>query len=186
LKKFVEEYIASFPKKLTEKYEKWTPKIMRNKAKFLNESFMFTGRVGVGKSTLSVAILIAKKMELSYPKRTGKFVDFVSWAESIKTNYSKSNVEVVGLCKYPGCLVLDDLVKSQFEASKNKYLHNVLFTIIDYRYKHELQTIIVSNVPFDEMAAEIGDATASRIRGMCGKRNIIHFKNEEDYRMLEE
>jgi DNA replication protein DnaC len=43
-----------------------------------------------------------------------------------------------------------------------------LYTIINARYENERSTLVTSNLAPDELAAQIGERTVSRLEGMCG------------------
>ena len=42
-----------------------------------------------------------------------------------------------------------------------------LYTIINARYEDERATLVTSNLGPDELAAQIGERTVSRLEGMC-------------------
>lgn len=103
-------------------------------------SLILGGRAGTGKTHLAVAMAI-------YAMKHGRQAIFRLVSEMLdevrEANVSDSERYAVLMrrLKEVPCLVLDDLNKERVTRASSDYLYQ----IIDYRYRHELQTIITTN-----------------------------------------
>ncbi|OLE25888.1 MAG: hypothetical protein AUG44_14685 [Actinobacteria bacterium 13_1_20CM_3_71_11] len=62
-------------------------------------------------------------------------------------------------------LVVDDL-----GAAKNsEWVEEINYRLVNYRYERELPTLITSNLPPKNLAAELGERVASRLVEMCDR-----------------
>lgn len=135
-----------------------------------------TGVRGCGKTHFAVSLLREHLNNVRVIDRAGEFrVDsktipfFVSVPElllEIRQSYSdskSSEKEIIDKYTSYDCIVMDDLgVEKTTEWSLQ-----ILYIIVDRRYREEKRTIFTSNLSLDEMAAKLDDRVASRIVGMC-------------------
>lgn len=66
-------------------------------------------------------------------------------------------------------LLIDDLGAG---GKLSEHTETVNFRLINYRYDHQLPTLITSNVPPKELGARMGDRVASRLVEMCDRITI--------------
>lgn len=129
-----------------------------------NNSLYLFGGVRAGKTFLSCIICNERAF-------LGKKSLFVTVTDLMDTLYNFSDSfqrnEALNRYKKVRCLVIDDLgaeYSTDFSAA-------TLFSIIDYRYKNNLQTIINSNFSLDELATHLhgyqGDRISRRIADFC-------------------
>ena len=85
--------------------------------------------------------------------------DIDEWMDSVK------NAEL---------LLLDDLGAER----ANDWVRERIFVIVNHRYREELPTIFTSNIGPKDLAAQLGERTASRIIAMCDWISL----EGEDYR----
>ena len=88
--------------------------------------------------------------------------DIDQWMDSVK------NAEL---------LLLDDLGAER----ANDWVRERIFVIVNHRYREELPTIFTSNIGPRDLAAQLGERTASRIIAMCDWISL----EGEDYREAE-
>ena len=74
-------------------------------------------------------------------------------------------------------LLLDDLGAER----ANEWVRERIFVIVNHRYREELPTIFTSNIGPRDLAAQLGERTASRIIAMCDWISL----EGEDYREAE-
>jgi DNA replication protein DnaC len=74
-------------------------------------------------------------------------------------------------------LLLDDLGAER----ANAWVRERIFVIVNHRYREELPTIFTSNTGPRDLAAQLGERTASRIISMCDWISL----EGEDYREAE-
>src|ERR687890_784839 len=74
-------------------------------------------------------------------------------------------------------LLLDDLGAER----ANEWVRERIFVIVNHRYREELPTIFTSNTGPKDLAAQLGERTASRIIAMCDWISL----EGEDYREAE-
>ncbi|MER5461625.1 ATP-binding protein [Streptomyces sp. NPDC002668] len=63
-----------------------------------------------------------------------------------------------------GILLVDDLGAG---GKVSEFTEDINFRLVNYRYDHELPTLITSNVLPKELSARLGDRVASRLTEMC-------------------
>lgn len=134
--------------------------------------FIF-GKPGVGKTyTLEKFIENYNKPKM-YPTTDGKQIE-------IAKNYKMKNLsdvfsDLVGAQQSGGYTgKLNDLKKSEMlflddmgTEKSSDFRNEVLYQIIDYRYRNELPTFITSNLTTKEVAEKYSTRLASRIIDMC-------------------
>ena len=81
------------------------------------------------------------------------------------------------LVSEPDLLLLDDLGAER----ANEWVRERIFVIVNHRYREELPTTFTSNTGPKDLAAQLGERTASRIIAMCDWISL----EGEDYREAE-
>jgi hypothetical protein len=136
-----------------------------------------TGGRGNGKTRLAVALMREhlKKVKVTEVCGTTPIIPktslpiFVAVPElllSLRESYSRNDTsegEIISKYTEGSLLVLDDLGAEK----STEWSINILYIIIDRRYRDEKKTIITSNLSLDELADKLDDRIASRIAGMC-------------------
>lgn len=140
-------------------------------------SIMFCGQVGSGKTHLSVALavnLLAKDIKVIYmPYR-----DIIT---NIKQNMLDAEYYCRTIAKYKVCevLLIDDLFKGKITESDI----NIMFEIINYRYLNYLPIIVSSEFTLDKLL-NFDQAIGSRIYEMCKRYAVeIEHNTDNNYRL---
>jgi DNA replication protein DnaC len=139
--------------------------------------YLFGGR-GRGKTHLAVAImrqailsLEPKKGNLDYfeisENRMPFFITIPDLLLLIRDTFRSSDEvserQLIEKYSQIPLLVLDDLGAEK----SSEWSIQTLYTIIDRRYREEMQTIFTSNLSLDELKDRLDDRITSRIIGMC-------------------
>ena len=123
----------------------------------------FCGDVGTGKTHLAVAVL----NELIKRKRVPSlFVTVPELLDNLRGTYNdpgRNIDEWMDAVKNADFLVLDDLGSER----PTEWVRERLFVVINHRYREQLPTLFTSNVGPKDLAAQLGERTASRIIAMC-------------------
>lgn len=121
------------------------------------------GGVGIGKTHLAVAVMD----DLIRGKRVPSlFVTVPELLDNLRGAYNDPGRDIdewMNAVKNAELLVLDDLGSEKATA----WVQERLFVIINHRYREALPTIITSNTRPKDLAAQVGERTASRIFSMC-------------------
>lgn len=130
-----------------------------------NNSIIFMGQSGFGKTHLSISIA-------NYLMKNGIGVVYMNYREDmtyIKQNILDPEVYNKYLNRYKNArvLLIDDLFKGNITPSDI----NIIFEIINYRYFNN-KPIIVSTEKYKSDLLKIDEAIGSRILEMCDKFNI--------------
>ncbi len=132
------------------------------------------GGVGTGKTHLAVAVM----NDLMTRKRVPSlFVTVPELLDNMRGTYndpSRNLDEWRETVNNADFLVLDDLGSERPSA----WVQERLFVIVNYRYREQLPTVFTSNVGPKDLAAQLGERTASRIIAMCDWISL----EGEDYR----
>ena len=134
------------------------------------------GDRGTGKTHLAVALMREALKNINVIVRNGDYVInrrnvpcFISIPElllEIRNSYSdgKSSEKLI-IDKYTDndFLVLDDLGAEK----TSEWTMQILYIIVDRRYREEKKTIFTSNLSIEEISEKLDDRIASRIAGMC-------------------
>src|ERR687898_307572 len=122
----------------------------------------FCGDVGTGKTHLAVAVM----NELMARKRVpALFVTVPELLDNMRGTYNDPGRDI------------DDLGAER----ASDWVRERIFVIVNHRYREELPTIFTSNVGPKDLAAQLGERTASRIISMCDWISL----EGEDYREAE-
>lgn len=141
-----------------------------------NNSIMFLGQVGSGKTHLSLAI--ANKL---MDNCVG--VLYMSYREAItriKQNVmdSEEYERIIGRYKRAKVLLIDDL----FKGSITKSDINIMFEIVNFRYFNNLPVIVSCEREVEELL-DIDEAVGSRLIEMS-KGSVVEFKGRKlNYRV---
>lgn len=137
----------------------------------------FCGDVGCGKTHLAVAVM----NELMSLKRTpALFVTVPELLDNLRGAYNVPGRDIdvwMDAVKNADLLVLDDLGSERV----TEWVRERLFVIINHRYREALPTLFTSNIGPKDLAAQLGDRTASRVISMCDWIDL----EGQDYREME-
>lgn len=118
------------------------------------------GKPGTGKNHLALAI--AKHVILEH-QNSALFTTALRIARLFKSTWSKNSerteAEVIRIYTDPELLIIDE-VGVQFGSEAEKL---ILFEIINTRYERMMPTILISNLPKDELSAFIGERVIDRM-----------------------
>jgi DNA replication protein DnaC len=150
---------------------------------FSDESLVYYGRVGSGKTHLAVAV--AKELQAK-----GHRVKFWSYPELIDSVIALKREPIAQrdlISKVRTCpvLVLDDLFKNGFRTWSGKKVidpdhKSIIYKIVDYRMNNRLPMIVTTEFGLEEFF-EFEEAITSRLIGMAGD-NSFEFKTQENMR----
>lgn len=125
-------------------------------------SLLLLGPTGVGKTYQSYGAL--REMAVTGVVARWTVVTAADLYARLQPRYGvDSEVEFQRHAK-AGVLFIDDLGAG---GKLSDHTETVNFRLINYRYDHELPTIITSNVIPRELTARMGDRVASRLNEMC-------------------
>lgn len=137
----------------------------------------FCGDVGTGKTHLAVAVM----HELIHRKRVPSlFVTVPELLDNIRETYNvpgRNIDEWMDAVRNAEFLLLDDLGAER----ASEWVRERIFVIVNHRYREELPTLFTSNVGPKDLAAQLGERTASRIIEMCDWISL----EGDDYREME-
>lgn len=133
-------------------------------------SLLLSGPLGVGKSGLAQCA-IATLLRI-YRARFINFVDLMMEVNKSFRDDETSEADVVDSLKTIDRIAIDDIDK----VKVSEHVLKTLWTIVDYRYRHELPTIFTSNATLEQLfdvfavtrAFEVtAGSIVDRLRGMC-------------------
>ena len=143
---------------------------------------ILAGKAGTGKTHLAVAIALHAMYHgrQAYFRLVSELVDELR--EANKDN-SDEYYALMKAYKEVPCLILDDMGKERTTAAGLDYVYQ----IVDYRYRHELQTIITTNAPDSETLSRWGseEYIAPIISRIRGRGAWVTIAQAEDYRQKE-
>ncbi|MBN1088099.1 ATP-binding protein [Pantoea sp. 1B4] len=118
------------------------------------------GKPGTGKNHLALAIA---KHVINEHQNSALFTTALRIARLFKSTWSKNSerteAEVIRIYTDPELLIIDE-VGVQFGSEAEKL---ILFEIINTRYERMMPTILISNLPKDELATFIGERVIDRM-----------------------
>lgn len=142
-----------------------------------NNSIMFYGQVGAGKTHLGTAIcgaLMGRNIAVIY-------MAYRNTVTKIKQRLTDESDYDREISRYAQARVLyiDDLLKGRITESDV----NIMYEIVNYRYMNNLPIIISTEKSLDELL-EFDEAIGSRMIEMC-RGNIIQLQGKElNYRLF--
>ncbi len=123
----------------------------------------FCGDVGSGKTHLAVAVM----NELMTRKRVPSlFVTVPELLDNLRGAYKEPGQDMdewMAAVKNADLLVLDDLGSERV----TEWVQERIFVIVNHRYREALPTLFTSNIGPEQLPAQLGERTASRIIAMC-------------------
>ena len=121
------------------------------------------GGVGTGKTHLAVAVM----NELIRRKRVPSlFVTVPELLDNLRGAYNDPGRDLdewMDAVKNADFLVLDDLGAEK----PTDWVRERIFVLVNHRYREQLPTVFTSNIGPKDLAAQLGERTASRIIAMC-------------------
>jgi DNA replication protein DnaC len=148
-----------------------------NENREVGRGVYFCGDVGTGKTHLAVGVM----NELIKRKRVpALFVTVPELLDNLRGTYNdpgRNIDEWMDAVKNADFLVLDDLGSEK----PTEWVRERLFVVINHRYREQLPTLFTSNIGPKDLAAQLGERTASRIIAMCDWISL----EGEDYREAE-
>ncbi len=170
-----EKLDKEFPPRICKELSMFTfPDIQKKKD--IEQSYFIWGKLGSGK-TLYAASIVLEILHRQYMEGRCPDVKFTTFDDillEIRGTYRKNNElseqEVIDKYRQTDWLVLDD-----YGTNKDTdWAHQILYSIINYRYEYLKPVIVTCNYSLNEMANELNaERVASRLGAMC---NVIHMK----------
>ena len=137
-------------------------------------SAIFVGKVGTGKTHLAIGIALS----IMQQQRLPLFVTVQRLIRRVKDSWhtkTETESEVVDAFASPDLLILDE-VGVQFGSEFEKQL---LFDVLNERYEKLKPSILLSNIPTDQLNDYLGERVTDRLRENGGA--LIGF-NWDSYR----
>jgi DNA replication protein DnaC len=152
-----------------------------NIRRYKNNSIAFLGKVGTGKTHLSIAIankLMRKNIGVLYMQ----YRDVMTILKQHTIRHKDDDQDIyqveINKLKTAPVLLIDDLYKGRTSESDP----SIMFEVINYRYLKNAP-IIVSSEFFTDKLLDFDEAVGSRIIEMC-YGNIVEFSGEtKNYRL---
>lgn len=147
-----------------------------------NNSIMFLGQPGSGKTHLTIAIANALL-------KAGIAVRYMQYREAMTAikqviNDDVGYVRIMSPWKNTPVLLIDDLYKGVIRNSKaNESELSIMFDLINHRYLTQ-KPILVSSEYFLDQIIEFDEATGTRMSEMARERTIQFLGKELNHRML--
>lgn len=168
-----------------ETYEcsKSTPEIRRAKMEAVMASaeqscLIIAGKRGTGKTHLAVAIALTamRNGKQAIFRLVNEMLDEIRQTVAERGDY----YGLMKMFKTVPCLILDDLGKEKTTDAGMDYLHQ----IIDYRYRHNLQTIVTTNARSSEELSHWSDTEfiTPIISRLEERGEWVTIENAEDFR----
>lgn len=136
------------------------------------------GGNGCGK-TFAATAWLKREIMLGHSVDYIKAVDFMN--DVVKKLYAFMNPEaemLLSRLKRVDSLVIDDVGAENI----NHEFQSQFAALIDYRYSHELTTVIISNIPFEDWPYRYGESIVSRICEWA--RGLLFQTDEPDLRRV--
>jgi len=122
-------------------------------------SAIFIGNPGTGKTHLAIGIALY----IMEQQRSALFVTVQRLIRRIKdswSTHSETESEVIDAFASPDLLILDE-IGVQFGSEFEK---QILFDVLNQRYEQLKPTILLSNIPKEELADYLGERVTDRLR----------------------
>jgi DNA replication protein DnaC len=97
--------------------------------------------------------------------RRVRYAATVEFLEAMRpTNHNEAERErIMRDLQRVHALLLDDLGKDK----PSEWVHEQLYELVNYRYNHELPTLVTSNNGADELVERVGQGVVDRLAEMC-------------------
>ena len=138
----------------------------------LNKGYYFYGATGTGKTYIVCCIAIQKYIE----GKDYKIVKETDMIRQLRSMNFKERSDFVEEIRERNLLIIDDI------GIYNKwtdFIYEFYYDILDYRYSHQLQTIINSNLSLSELAEKIQSDNSEvilriirRVKNLCQEKEI--------------
>ena len=131
-------------------------------------SAIFVGKVGTGKTHLAIGIALS----IMQQQRSALFVTVQRLIRRVKDSWhtkEETESQVIDVFASPYLLVLDE-VGVQFGSEFEK---QVLFDVLNTRYENRKPSILLSNIPKEQLSDYLGERVTDRLRENGGK--VIGF-----------
>lgn len=136
-------------------------------------SFLMLGKVGTGKTHLSVGIAL----QIMRNGHSAVFTSASKMLRAIKDTYRKDSdySESDVIKKYTSCglLIVDEVGVQR----GSEYEKDMLFDVINERYESIKPTIILSNLAIDEVKQFLGERVFDRLRENGGKAFLFDWQS---------
>lgn len=142
------------------------------------KGLLFFGSYGCGKTHLAVASLLEVRKHYEHD---ALFLVVPTFLQELKSLFQDGRKFQEHLTRYQraALLVIDDLGEGQkVNGALTGWVKETLFSLINYRYEHDLKTIITSRYTPPDLEHVLGMATVSRLCEMCDFLEI----DDPDYR----
>lgn len=134
-------------------------------------SAIFIGKPGTGKTHLACAI----GLQIMRANRTVLFSTVMRALRRVKNTWSKGSEEsegqAISTMTAPDLLILDE-VGVQFGTEFERHM---LFDILNERYERRLSTIMMSNLPVEQVSEYLGERIIDRLREDGGGRIVFDW-----------
>lgn len=137
-------------------------------------SALFIGKPGTGKSHLAVGIGLRI---MHRDKRTVMFTTVMRAIRRVKDTWSRdsreSESEAIAALVFPDLLILDE-VGVQFGSDTEKL---ILFDVLNERYEKRKPTLLLSNLPAEEVRDYLGERVFDRLREDGGEVVVFDWQS---------
>lgn len=140
----------------------------------MGRSALFVGKPGTGKTHLACGIGLHVMREQN---RTVLFTTVMRAIRRVKDSWSRDSRETesqaIETLVAPDLLILDE-VGVQFGS---EFERNILFDVLNERYEKRRPTILMSNLPVQDVTAYLGERVIDRIREDGGERIVFDWES---------
>lgn len=140
----------------------------------IGRSALFVGKPGTGKTHLACGIGLHVMREQN---RTVLFTTVMRAIRRVKDSWSRDSRETesqaIETLVAPDLLILDE-VGVQFGS---EFERNILFDVLNERYEKRRPTILMSNLPVQDVTAYLGERVIDRIREDGGERIVFDWES---------
>ena len=148
----------------------------------IDQWLLLFGQSGTGKTHLSSAVC-NKRLEDGYEVLYTPWRDYIDKVKDYKTSSYERENHYQQMVMNTQILYIDDLFKGKITDADKSYA----FELINYRYTKKLVTIISSEMSITQIAREVDEAVAGRLKEMAGKYYFqINKDIKKNYRFKED